>query len=197
LTGDTKLIAPIEPGGDTELQNLARRRSTTGKLLAQLAVRQLLTAARSGTLPDLPPLDPGIFGGLSVWLTESDMTALVKVATDRNVTPKSLASLAVRHLLVQARNGALPMLRPPEPAEPPPERTWEELHARKNLRDAKYLNDPDDLPDEVPRRPARTNFSKAKFIIERMERLAREGIDPSNPRAPLEDIDKLVTVKPA
>jgi hypothetical protein len=196
MSGYTKLEAPIEPDGARELERLARRCGTTAKMLGELAIRQLFIAVRAGDLPSLPPLDPGIAGGLGLWLNEADRAALDDLADGQGTTPARLASLAVRHMLAQARNGALPMLKPLEEAAAPKLMSREQLLFENNRWDAKHLDNPDDLPEEKPLRPARVNFSKALFTIERLERLHVQGIDPANPRAALDDIDALAMVRP-
>jgi hypothetical protein len=196
MTGYTKLAAPLEHGGEAELLNLARRSNTSAKRLGELAVRQLLVAARTGALPELPALDDTANpNGVYVWLSDTDKAALDELAEGQITTPEALASLAVRHLLAQARNGALPMLKPPELAEPT-SRSLEELAFDRNGWSFRLMND-SDTPEEL-----RINFgsmaneAKASFTMERLERLAGEGIDPANPRTILDQIDKLVTVKP-
>jgi hypothetical protein len=196
MSGYTKLEAPIEPGGATELERLARRCGTTAKMLGELAVRQLFVAARAEALPELPPLDPGIAERLGLWLHEADRAALDDLADAQGTTSARLASLAVRHMLAQARNGALPVLKPMEEAPAPELMSREELLFCNNRWDAKHLDNPDDLLEEKPLRPARVNFSKALFTIERLERLHVQGIDPANPRAALDDIDALAMVRP-
>jgi hypothetical protein len=196
MTGYTKLEALIEPGGGTELERLARRCGTTAKMLGELAVRQVFVAARAEALPTLPPLDPGVAKGIGLWLKEADRAALNVLAEGQGTTPAALASLAVRHMLAQARDGALPMLKPLEEAPVPELMSREELLFSNNRWDAKHLDNPDDLPQEKPLRPARVNFSKALFTIERLERLHEQGIDPANPRAALDDIDALAMVRP-
>ncbi len=194
MSAETKLVALLAAGQSADLMTLARTRGTTAKLLGQFAVRQFLAAARNGLMPVSPASDAG--HPFAVWLGEADRTALAALATEQDTTPAHLAFVAIDRLLEQARKGALPMLKPAQPAEEPEPRSLEELYARANLWDAKYLNDPDDLPEEVPHRPYRTNMKKAQFILERLERLDKEGLDPANPRAVLNDIDKLVTVRP-
>ena len=78
------------------------------------------------------------------------------------------------------------MLKPMQEAAPKEGPSWEELHYRRNLWDAEQMELPDD-PAEAPLRPARINFRKAAYIIERLTRLADEGIDTSNPRGPLDE----------
>jgi hypothetical protein len=144
----------------------------------------------------VPPLDPAEHcHGITLWLQPADRAALEELAAHQEVTPEALASLAVRYMLAHARTGILPMLKPPEEA-PPSEMSWEEIHLRKNLWDAKALDDPEDIPEEALLRPARANLSKALYTVERLLRLADEGLDPANPQGAMNDIARLATVRP-
>jgi hypothetical protein len=105
----------------TEFANLARRCSTTQRLLGVHAVRLLLASARGGVpTQTVPPSGPaeGDASAAAVYLNAEDAAALNALAASANTTPERLTLAAVQAVLSAARHGALPMLRPPESAEP-------------------------------------------------------------------------------